>query len=389
MILTGELAQKIVDNIIPIVRQNVNIMNSAGIIVASGQKHRLNSFPKGATDVIDTGAVVEIDPEDLDRYPGSMPGLNWPIVLGRQTIGVVGVSGHPDAVRNTAVLVKMISELILEREVLREEFRSQSHLHEQFALLLLSEHAAATYGDIQSRASLLKFDLALPRLVAVANVRPLLEQAHDRYGSYDLVSARTQESLLQLIGAAGVIGPDDMAAFLENRLVIFKHFTADTAPALIGDWGDRLVRLLNADSPETALRLGLGSHVASPLKLCDSYREALFTLDNRRSSGSLASIHDFDLLAAYLLQNPRAIHSCVAFTALREKLTEKFAAKYDLRATLRSLLDNNLNISLTAKALFIHRNTLVFRLKKLEQLTGLSPGQNINHAILCKILCGD
>jgi carbohydrate diacid regulator len=98
MILTGELAQKIVDNIMPIVHQNVNIMNSAGIIIASGQKQRLNSFHKGAKDVIDNGAVVEIYPKTLTvtRFP---PGLNWPIVLGRQTIGVVGVSGHPDAVR--------------------------------------------------------------------------------------------------------------------------------------------------------------------------------------------------------------------------------------------------------------------------------------------------
>lgn len=389
MILTAELAQKIVDNIMPIVRQNVNIMDAAGTIIASGQKHRLNSFHKGAKDVLATGAVVEIFPEDLDRFPGAMPGLNWPIVLGRQTIGVVGVSGHPDAVRSTAELVKMTTELILEREVLWEEFRSQSHLFEQFALLLLSEHAAAGYGEIQSRASLLKFDLALPRLVAVANVRALLDNAYDRYGPYDLVSARAQESLLQLISTAGVLAVEDMAAFLENRLVIFKHFPAGADPAVIGEWGERFAALLNADSPAPPLRLGLGSLVASSLKLCDSYREALFALNSRKGRAGLASIYDFDLLTAYLLQTPRAIYSCAAFTDLREKLTEKFAAKYDIRTTLRGLLDNNLNISLTAKALFIHRNTLVFRLHKLEQLTGLSPAQNFNHAILCKILYGE
>ncbi len=387
MILTGELAQQIVDNIMPIVHQNVNIMNDAGIIIGSGQKHRLGTFHKGARDVIDTGAVVEIYPEDLARYPGSLPGLNWPIVLGEQTIGVVGVTGHPDAVRNTAELVKMVAELILEREILIGEFRSQSHLHEQFATLLLSEHAAASYTQIDARAKLLKFDLSLPRLVAVANVRPLLENAYHQYGAYDLVSARTQESLLQLLGASDLVAPEDMIAFLENRMVVLKHFPRATAAQAVGEWGAALVRLVNADNP-ASLQLGLGSLVGSPLKLHDSYQEALYALDNPRGDAAVASIYDFALLTSYLLRNPRGLATCNAVKTLQEKLTARIDAKYDMRNTVRHLLDNNLNLSLTAKALFIHRNTLVFRLKKLEQLTGLSPGRDINHAILCKILCG-
>ncbi len=388
MILTNELAQQIVDNIMPIVRQNVNIMNHAGIIIGSGQKHRLNSFHKGARDVIDSGAVLAIFPEDLDRYPGALPGLNWPIVLAGQTVGVVGVSGHPDAVRNTAELVKMITELIMERELLMEEFRSQSHLHEQFALQLLSEHAAASYSQIEARAKLLKFDLTLPRLITALDVSPILESAFSQYGPYDLVSARAQESLLQRVVAAGAIAAEDMVAFLENRLVIFKHFPRGALPARIGEWGASLAGLLAADSRETPLTLGLGSLVGSPLRLHDSYQEALFVLASRRSGAGPASIYDFDLLTSYLLRNPRGIASCSAARDLQDKLSEKVDARYDMRNTIQRLLDNNLNLALTAKALFIHRNTLVFRLKKLEQLTGLTPAQKINHAILCKILCG-
>ena len=40
MLITNELAQQIVDKIMPIVRQNVNIMNNAGIIIGSGDEHR-------------------------------------------------------------------------------------------------------------------------------------------------------------------------------------------------------------------------------------------------------------------------------------------------------------------------------------------------------------
>lgn len=389
MIITSELAQQIVDKIMPLMHQNVNIMNSAGVIIGSGQKHRLNNFHKGSKDVIESGKVIEIYPEDLDRYPGSLPGLNWPIVLGDQIVGVVGISGHPDIVRNTAALVKMVTELILEREILMEEFRSQSHLHEQFAISLLSEQAASSYSKISARANLLKFDLLLPRLIAVTNVRPILENAFNQYGLYDLISSRTRESLLQAIGKSDLITQNDLVTFLEDKLLIFKHFPHGTSTERIKDWGFSFVNLINTDKPETPLQLGLGSLVNSPLELHNSYQEALYALKAYRGNDDLSLIYDFDLLTSYLIQEPQAAKSCIAFKALQEKLTKKFNFKYDMRNTIQCLLDNNLNISAAAKALFIHRNTLIFRLEKLSQLTGLCPSQKVNHAILCKILCNE
>ncbi|HEY3424037.1 MAG TPA: sugar diacid recognition domain-containing protein [Negativicutes bacterium] len=389
MILTSELAQQIVDKIMPIVNQNINIMNNTGAIIGSGHKHRLNSFHQGAKDAIENGAVVEIYPEDLNCYPGSLPGLNWPIMLGEQIVGVVGISGHPNAVRSTAALVKMVTELILEREILMEEFRSQSHLHEQFALHLLSDQASTNFSQIKSRANLLRFDLSLPRLVAVTSVSPILEIAYNNYGLYDLISSRTRESLLQLLTTSTLISSKDLIAFLENQLIIFKYFPKETTVHTIKEWSIAFWDLIQLNNPDTPLQLGVGSLVNSPLELYDSYREAQYVLKNSYHDANVSSIYDFNLLASYLVQEPRAVNFCTAFKALQEKLTKKFDSKYNMRNTLQILLENNLNISATAKALFIHRNTLVFRLEKLKLLLGLCPSQYLNHAILCKILCNE
>lgn len=386
MILTSELAQQIVDKIIPVVHQNINIMNEAGIIIGSGQNHRLNTFHKGAKDVIDTGRVVEIYPEDSDRYPGSLAGLNWPIILGNQVVGAVGISGHPDAVRNTAELVKMVTELILERETLLEQIHTQSQLHEQFVLLLLSEQAAANYSQLTARASLLHFDMLKPRLAAVANVLPVLENAQQQYGTYDLVTSRARESLLQAMETADLIGENDLAAFVENKLVILKYFPAPTSSAQMEAWGASVALLISRDSSERfPLDLSLGSLVDSPLELRISYQEALYIL-SRRPNIPGTSMYNLDALASYLVHNPNAAHSCTAFTALKDKLTNQLDVKYDMRNTIQSLLQNNLTISATAKSLFIHRNTLIFRLTKLKQYTGLRPTHSINHALLCKFI---
>lgn len=386
MIITAALAQQIIDMITPMVQQNINIMDNTGMMIGSGQKSRINTYHQGAKYAIERSQFVEIYPQDLDQYPGSLPGLNWPIVLGNQIVGVVGVSGHPDLVRDTAKLVKMVTELILERELLMEEFKSHSHLLEQFFQLLLSEKVIENHHSITKLATLLRFNLDLPRIAAVINIRPLLEDAFTHYGANDLVFSRKKESLTAYIKASPVMNEEDIFIFRENELIFLKVFPTNTDSQDFELWSSAFVQLLNQQEPEIPLRLGIGSLAASPLQLYSSYKEAIFTLENSSQKDQVTSIFDFDILASYLIKEPGAARSCLAFQALQQRLTKKMDQKYDMLNTIRVLLENNLNVSITAKKLFIHRNTLVFRLDKLKQLTGLCPNQFLNHAILCKLI---
>ncbi len=384
MIITAELAQHIVDNIMPLVQQNINIMDSAGVIVGSGQKSRLNTYHQGAMEVINSGQVVEIFPEDMERYPGALPGLNWPIVLGSQVVGAVGVSGHPDMVRNTTKLVKMVTELILERENLVEEFRANLQLREQFMQHLLAERYQDNF--IVKTAKLLRFNLNLPRLVAVVSVGTIIQDALNQYGAHDLVTFRTRETLIQLLEHSSLIDSQDLFIFLEDELIILKQFPVNAGESAFYQWGSAVLALLDGGHQHQGLHMGLGSFTSSPAELHESYKEAVFSKKNKAVSTAVASIYNFDILVAYLVQEPGAIHSCLALKKLKEIILSKLDRKYDMRNTVNVLLDNNLNVSSAAKALFIHRNTLVFRLEKLKELTGLCPSQSLNHAMLCRIL---
>jgi carbohydrate diacid regulator len=386
MIITAALAQQIIDMIAPMVQQNINIMDNTGTLIGSGQKSRLNTYHQGAKAAIERGEFVEIYPQDLEQYPGSLPGLNWPIVLGNQIVGVVGVSGHPDLVRDTAKLVKMVTELVLERELLIEEFKSHSHLLEQFFQLLLSENIKENHPQITKLAALLRFNLDIPRIIAVINIQPLLEDAFEHYGSNDLVFSRKKESLTAYIKASSIMNAEDIFIFRENELIFLKFFPTDTDSEVFEQWGSAFIQLINKHEPEIPLHLGIGSLTTAPRQYHLSYKEALFALENASHNTNVNSIFNFNILASYLVQEPGAADSCLAFKTLQQRLTKKIDQKYDMLHTIRILLENNLNVSTTAKNLFIHRNTLVFRLEKLKQLTGLCPNQFLNHAILCKIL---
>ena len=53
-------------------------------------------------------------------------------------------------------------------------------------------------------------------------------------------------------------------------------------------------------------------------------------------------------------------------------------------ATVNKFFENNLNVSETSRQLYIHRNTLVYRLDKLQKMTGLDM-RNFDDAIIFKI----
>ena len=52
--------------------------------------------------------------------------------------------------------------------------------------------------------------------------------------------------------------------------------------------------------------------------------------------------------------------------------------------TIQKFFENNLNVSETSRKLFVHRNTLVYRLEKIKKLTGLDL-REFDHAIVFKV----
>ncbi len=52
--------------------------------------------------------------------------------------------------------------------------------------------------------------------------------------------------------------------------------------------------------------------------------------------------------------------------------------------TIKKFFENNLNVSETARKLYVHRNTLVYRLDKIQKITGMDL-RTFDHAIIFKV----
>lgn len=385
MIIAKELAQKIVDQLMDIVQRNVNIMDCSGVIIASGQPHRVNTFHQGGKLAIDHQTVVEIYPEKVQDYSGALPGVMWPIDLKEKIIGVVGVTGEPQEVRNTAKLVKTVTELILDREMFLADYRSENRIKEQLVTLLFSENPDAVMDDINTLTEILNYKFNLPRMVILIKLDPISNDDFAANGLQNLFSARIKENVLKLINTSSLFTSEDISLFYKKNLCIIKALPDHLAEKRSSVFTTNIVTMLHSFQPELKIQMGIGSRAVHESQLRQSYNEAIFALEYP-TVNIIRSIDDYEILLGYLFDKQCAKYSsCLALRELKQKFGE-MKSTYDMPKTLDCLLANNLNISSTASQLFIHRNTLKFRLEKLKKIMQLEPCHFFQHAMLCKFL---
>lgn len=385
MILTPELAQQIVDVAMKLVHRNVNIMDDRGIIIASGHTHRLGTFHKGAIDALARKEPVDIYPGQLEHFPGALEGINLPVSLYGKTIGVVGIFGNPEEVRDMAMLVKTMAELILERESLCEQFRAQDHLREQFLTLLLS--ACRTNPDsVAAMAKLLRYRLELSRRVVMLATASILTDSLPPVNTLDnLLVSRIRQQLMHSIENSGLLSASDFMSFFEGNLIILKYFPSPLRPERQA-WLEKLAGRINAQDVLPFVRIGVGGMAANADQLPQSYLEAKFALSATIQQQQIADIAAPSITTGLILHTAAETAPCLCLDEWRQIIARHSFDKYAMRDTLAALLACNMNLSQTAKKLFIHRNTLLYRLQKLKEATGLDPVRSFQHAILCKIL---
>lgn len=119
--LDHDLAQDIVDRAMAILPFNVNVMDSQGLILGSGEAQRINTRHEGAQLVLANSRVVEIDSQSAACLKGSQPGVNLPLWLDQRLIGVLGITGDPNQVRIYAELVRMTAEMLVAQRHMQAE----------------------------------------------------------------------------------------------------------------------------------------------------------------------------------------------------------------------------------------------------------------------------
>lgn len=134
----------------------------------------------------------------------------------------------------------------------------------------------------------------------------------------------------------------------------------------------------------TQSTVGIGTVVYGIKDLARSYKEAHIALEVGKVFDTDKIIVSYDNLgiARLIYQLPTTL--CEAF--LQEVFKKGSIESLDQETlfTIQKFFENNLNVSETSRKLFVHRNTLVYRLEKIKKLTGLEL-REFDHAIIFKV----
>lgn len=135
----------------------------------------------------------------------------------------------------------------------------------------------------------------------------------------------------------------------------------------------------------TKANVGIGTPVAGVKDLARSFKEAQIALEVGKVFDTDKAIVSYNNLGIARLIYHLPTTLCETF------LNEVFKKKGSIESldsetlfTIQKFFENNLNVSETSRKLFVHRNTLVYRLEKIKKLTGLDL-REFDHAIVLKI----
>lgn len=119
------------------------------------------------------------------------------------------------------------------------------------------------------------------------------------------------------------------------------------------------------------VRVGFGNRVHNLQDIAKSYQEAKMALEVGRIFYVEKEIISYSLLGIGRLIYQLPMSLCEMF--IKEVFTDGIPDVFDeeTMVTIQKFFDNNLNISETARQLYVHRNTLVYRLERLEKIIGL------------------
>jgi len=356
MHISTQSAQQIVTEISTIVKQHVNMMDAQGFIIASTDSSRVGNYHEGARKIIDEHlAEFYVTPET--ETPTTRAGLNLPIIIGGETIGVVGITGEYEQVFNYGQIVKKMTEILVRESYAREQERFDKKIESRFLEDWILGSGRELGHPFIERGIALHIDITRPRRAMVLRLEGFQQFAST--GEGQKVIEKIEQAVRKFI--------------CEEQGNVYLRLTTKQI-CLVVPRNDIQMRTLAEK---------LCQHIHSLFDV------NLFVGIDNGTDGTT------DVRGAYIKAN-KASHACSAPTncivlydqinmeifmeEIPKVIKEEYLRKIFAGCSFEKILswigilevyfEAEGSISLAAEKLFMHKNTLQYKLKKLEECTG-------------------
>lgn len=346
--ISKSLASQIVSAVKDVCEKNINFITPKGEIIASTDPSRVGTCHEMARQAAKTGAPVKIYEDDPST--GIKAGVNLPVYHNGELLAIIGISGNPDEVTKYAHLAEQITKLLIRESEGSLLYRTQEQKR-SYLIQKLLRGVPLTEEDLQLLPKNHSFRPDTP-------VRALLI----RLRSAEALIPAAEPQIYRLFQTLEL----DFYCFRYPReyLAVIPESTFQKAQDKLRAFAQKHSRLLKVS-------IGMctaGGELERSYRSCQTAQKSI-----DRSSKSYVL---FDELGLELLLSD-------VTEDLRQEYLSRTTAKLtdEDKAILRAYYEENMSLTAACERLFIHKNTLQYRLNRIWRVTGRNP-RNFQDAVL-------
>ena len=332
--ISNQILQTTIDGLKSIARVELCVVDTEGKEVVSTTSH-MNNVSKAAREF----AMGPADSQEIQGY-------QYFKIYDEQLVEyILIVAGTGEDVYTIGKMIAFqIQNLIV---AYKERFDKDN-----FIKKLLLDNLLLV--DIYSRAKKLHIATDVKRVAVIV-------EAGERKDNNVLECIRTH---------FGSNNKDFITAVDENNVIVVKELEENDPSKEIEKAAKAIINVLNKEGISN-VHVSYGTSVNEIKEVSRSYKEAKMALDVGKIFFAERNIVAYSELGIGRLIYQLPIPLCKMF--IKEIFGGKSPDEFDEETltTIMKFFENSLNVSETSRQLFIHRNTLVYRLDKLQKSTGL------------------
>lgn len=379
-----QIAQKVSEDTTAVIGFPVSISDENGYLIGVNDPSRLGLYDNLLAEVTRTKKLTYFNESAVADFPTIFPGVAGPIIVNDKVLGAVGIIGKTKEDEETKNYIRLVQNHIemMCHEALRQEMKSL----EMNALDTLLHYVLNYDGDkntedhIMRYGKMMGYDLNGTRVCLIVQITSQTETFANE------TTLQIQDEFIHLLKNIFIEKDKDLFGRLTFEQFCILKSVDD---AQLGDIyfsnlqkkADMLNQMLKRNLGASAV-ISVGDPHQGITGMQASYRNALQTLESsKRKNGEQNFLNYNDLtnklnIMVHGLPGDFFHHINHSFLPLLKK------HNYEMLAiTFITYCDNKFNLSTTARSLFIHRNSIIYRLNQISKITHIDI-ENFDHCML-------
>lgn len=377
--MLANIAQRIATMTSEVIDHDVLITDNEGKVLGSSDDTRIGTWHQASLEIVKTKKEKIHHELSTKTMIGVKPGITLPIMLHDELIGTIGITGDPNEVKQYGILAKKYAELFLREELLHKNIFLKEKALQSLVQDIVTYDLNAQTDDqllLVSRGNELGYNLKLPRVAIIIDLFQFNDYTQDisyddtMYGSVEIF-IQSQKLKIEKVIKKVFQPPEDLCVSLESDKFIVLH-------TIYGSWYEGSIISIVKDKCNFLLdslkkldiqaSIGIGNMSENIKTLTLSYRDARSAIKiGKKMHMSPGVYYIEDYYIEDLLLHIQADYSSKFIDSTLQKLLSQPDVE-ELFLTISVWCESNLNVSIASKKLNIHRNTLLYRLKKMEDI---------------------